>query len=382
MRRLVVAVGLFLFVTLGFSQQFIADYSVAKEEVLRSIPQQYIDYARDNYKIAYFHTSHGTQVYYGLNGLPDYKAGDDALFGITNDNPEDGKLEFHDRNGWDLSDPADAFISITRSFLDDAENADINVVMWSWCDDAGHDFDDNYFPGMDSLINEYGEGGSNIISGDRTTPVKFIFMTGHAIKDENLGSKNPEMQARLINDHCNTHQYFCLDYYSIDTHTMSDVYYNDTGDNGDSDTYGGNFYQDFQDENTIGDGYYENKKTPGGIVTYGGHNTQHITSNRKAYAMWWILARMAGWTDVSTNSAIRVKKKIDIVYNQSLNQLTLNDAITEGSVCRVYNLTGSLCFEQKVNSSSISLANLHRGLYIVSLNTAKGVVTKKILIRD
>ena len=25
------------------------------------------------------------------------------------------------------------------------------------------------------------------------------------------------------------------------------------------------------------------------------HNSQHITANRKAYAMWWILARIAGW---------------------------------------------------------------------------------------
>ena len=24
-------------------------------------------------------------------------------------------------------------------------------------------------------------------------------------------------------------------------------------------------------------------------------NSQHITANRKAYAMWWILARIAGW---------------------------------------------------------------------------------------
>ena len=25
------------------------------------------------------------------------------------------------------------------------------------------------------------------------------------------------------------------------------------------------------------------------------HNDQHITANRKAYAMWWLLAHIAGW---------------------------------------------------------------------------------------
>ena len=31
------------------------------------------------------------------------------------------------------------------------------------------------------------------------------------------------------------------------------------------------------------------------FATYGEHNTQHITANRKAYAFWWVLARIAGY---------------------------------------------------------------------------------------
>jgi hypothetical protein len=76
---------------------------------------------------------------------------------------------------------------------------------------------------------------------------------------------------------------------------MANHYWEDAGDNGNSNEYGGNFYQDWQDNHAIGQGYYENKSAPGGSVTYGAHNTQHITANRKAYAFWWILARLAGW---------------------------------------------------------------------------------------
>jgi len=66
-----------------YSQKYIADYEVAKEDVLRSIPEEYINKARNELVIAYQHTSHGTHVSKGVFGLPDYKTGDDILFGIS-----------------------------------------------------------------------------------------------------------------------------------------------------------------------------------------------------------------------------------------------------------------------------------------------------------
>jgi hypothetical protein len=287
--------------------KFIAGNTVAKESILRSIPVSYIDKARTTLHVAYQHTSHGTHVSRGLFGLPDYKAGDDVLFGITNNNPTTGKLDFHDyalasyaapgEDASDLSRNETAFIQATRNYLDDPKNAEINVVMWSWCNIAGHHVSDNYLKGMDSLISEYGPGGSKIGSGagQREKAVTFIFMTGHANVNDNVGDGKPKNQADLIIDYCNKHKQFCLDYYSIDTHDMDDTYWEDTGDNGNSASYGGNFYEDWQDAHTLGQDWYENKDAPGGNPTYGAHNTQHITANRKAYVMWWILARIAGW---------------------------------------------------------------------------------------
>ena len=284
----------------------IASDSVAFESVLRSIPANYIEAARNNLHIAYQHTSHGTHVSYGIFGLPDYKPGDETLFAITNNSPQSGKLDFRDyamasyaENGVDASDLSrneTAFIQATRNYLDDADNSEINVVMWSWCNIAGHDVANNYLPGMQTLINEYSEGGSKIGTGagQRQNAVTFIFMTGHANKDNNVGDGKPKNQADLIIDYCKENKFYCLDYYGIDTHDMDGNYWEDAGDNGDSST-GGNFYADWQNSHSVGNGYYENKSAPGGSVTYGAHNTQHITANRKAYAMWYILARIAGW---------------------------------------------------------------------------------------
>ncbi len=285
----------------------IANDSVAFESVLRSIPGQYIDAARNKLHIAYQHTSHGTHVSRGLFGLPGYKDGDELSFAITKNDPQSGKLDFRDNaiasyatsgeDASDLSRNETAFVQATRNYLDDPDNAEINVVMWSWCNIAGHDVAGNYLPGMQTLINEYGEGGSKIGKGKRKNPVVFIFMTGHANKNANVGEGKPKNQADLIVNYCRENKFYCLDYYAIDTHDMDGNYWEDAGDDGDSDT-GGNFYADWQDSHVLGTDYYENRSYPGGPAKYGSHNSQHITANRKAYAMWYILARIAGWDGV------------------------------------------------------------------------------------
>jgi hypothetical protein len=269
----------------------IADHTVASEDMLRSIPVEYINKARTELHIAYQHTSHGTHVARGMFGLPDYKTGDETLFAISNNDPQDGKLDFRDyamasyaEGGTDASDLSrneTAFIQASRNYLDDPDNSEINVVMWSWCDIAGHDVTGNYIPGMQSLIDEY-------------PSVHFIFMTGHANKENNVGDGKPKNQADLILNYCRENNLYCLDYYGIDTHDMDGNYWEDAGDDGNSAT-GGDFYQAWQDSHSVGDGYYENRSSPGGSIAYGSHNTQHITANRKAYAMWYILASIAGW---------------------------------------------------------------------------------------
>ncbi len=314
----------------GIAGNTIADHTIAHESTLRAIPEQYINTARTSLHIAYQHTSHGNQTAKGVWGLQDYKDGDEVLFGVQG-GPETAVpdlLDFHDcyqtdtptlgrggsGDGYDVSDLSNGvdgtydfissfppFVEATRGHLDDPENADINVVMWSWCDIAGHNIQ-NYLQGMDALISEYRPGGSKIGTGPgctRMTPVTFIFMTGHANGGGNEDEGQPGAQANLILDHCRENGYYCLDYYGIDAHDFLGTYYPNVNDDGYDPVSGRNFYAEWQDDHEEGDDWFYNLTAPHGSVEEGDHNTQHITANRKAYAFWWILARISGWDGVT-----------------------------------------------------------------------------------
>lgn len=382
-----------LFITVNslYSQQYIADHTVAKESVLRSIPNQYIALAREKYKIAYQHTSHGTHVAYGMFGLPDYKSGDDTLFAISNGGTsEPGKLHFMDcysapsnrclknygESGVDASDLSrneTAFIQATRNFLDASVNSDVNVIMWSWCSIRDHKVSENYLPGMDSLIAEYSEGGTNPRAS--INPVTFIFFTGHAESRGNVGSGRPADQAKLITDHCVANNYYCLDYFGIDAHDMEDNYYEDASDNGTSNDYGGSFYGDWQSANNLGEAWYENKTTPGGSVGFGSHTTQHITSNRKAYATWWILARMAGWsgedTDISIQKASLINKTTPIskLLIQE-NNITITFNSKSSIKAAIVSLSGkTIRTHSSINKKEwiLSTSNFSNGTYLLNV---------------
>ncbi len=79
----------------------------------------------------------------------DYKEGDACFIWYIEYQCRKGNLNFRDYaldsyapagiDGMDLSMDETAFIQTTRNYLDAPENASVNVIMWSWCNIAGHD---------------------------------------------------------------------------------------------------------------------------------------------------------------------------------------------------------------------------------------------------
>jgi hypothetical protein len=375
-------------------QGYIANYQVAKEAIIRSIPSEYIDKARQEFVIAYQHTSHGTHVTYGLFGLQDYKNGDRQLFGISRNAVESGKLTLYDYAMEDYAAPGEdatdlsswqetAFVQATRNYLNDPLNTNVNVVMWSWCNIEDHNVAENYLPGMQTLIDEYGPGGSMVGNGigQRANVVHFIFMTGHANRNDNIGDGKPKNQADLITNYCEANGYYCLDYYSIDSYCMKDIYYQDAGDDGDSNLYGGNYYRDYESVSLLGQDYFENKVMPDGEIEYGSHTTQHITSNRKAYAMWWILARLAGWNGITTDISDDSPKKKELEFDAIHQYLIIDESLVGHSQISIYNLTGQCIAKQNVDDSQVSLKYLRNGFYIASISAGGNTYIKKILVQ-
>jgi hypothetical protein len=298
-------------VLMVFPEHFIADYSMAKESVLRSIPVSAIDAAKAKLHILYCGTSHSSQTMDGMRGLMEYKNGDNTLFAFSyNGVPTAGKLDIHynGTTGSDLSNDGigsnghTGYFNGTVSYLDNPTNSDVNVVMWSWCAIAGHDVQ-IYLSEFEQLINMYKAGGSK----GRTVEneVKFVFMTGYASgtsgdTPEPPYIKSPYQNYKRIIDYCNANHHFCLDYWSQDVYHYETDFYKPLESGNDN-----IMHKQYFDTHTEGVDWFATRSYSAGTVKWPAHceNTpQHITSNRRAYAAWWIWARLAGWSGTTTSN--------------------------------------------------------------------------------
>jgi hypothetical protein len=128
------------------------------------IPVAYINAAKTTLRIAYGHTSHGSQLITGMNAVRTH-------YGATyswDQNGAGGALRLADGAlPGDLGAPnRTAWAAATRTYL--AANPLTNVIIWSWCGQVdGSEADINtYLNLMNQLERDYPN-------------VKFVYMTGH-----------------------------------------------------------------------------------------------------------------------------------------------------------------------------------------------------------
>lgn len=284
---------------------FIADYTIAKESVLRRIPQRAINASKENLKIMYCGTSHSEQVVGGMRGLMEYKAGDSSLFNVTfNGSATNGALNMDYRPGLifpeapDLShDSTDSdghteYFKRTVEYLD--ATPDCNVVMWSWCSIEGHDVN-IYLNNFSELIDMFRAGGSK--GRTAQTAVTFVFMTGYAWGNDGDTPEPPYRRTTYQNhkrivDFCKANGYFCLDYWSQDTYNYGDDSYKPTESGNDNAQH---LAWINNPDNELGYDWFECRSFNDGNIVLPAHANQHLTGNRRAYAAWWIFARVAGW---------------------------------------------------------------------------------------
>ena len=382
-----------------FSQALIIDHNCAK---LEPIPESVILQAKSTLHIAYDHTSHGSQLTDGMTGL----IGKTGLLGYKgdiynwNDGGTDGALDLHDyfSSVGDLG-YEDQWAPATRTYLEDAANSDVNVVIWSWCNIYGHDIN-KYLTNMETLISEYGPGGTKIVDATRTIPVTFVFMTGHtnAGSTENEWTFNANKQIR---QHCIDSSRVLFDFYDIECHDPDGNYFGDgEADTEDYGTYNG--LKDLEDDcsyNLDGGGRgnwaveWRNSHTEG--VDWYDSSAAHsdaLNGNLKAYAAWWLWATLAGWEDgITTNIAQKQ-------YTKNINDLknypnpfdtntTIEYRLQENAhvTLEIWNAKGQkirTLLDQKQAKGNYSLPvnlNNKKGIYFYTLKVNGKQISNKML---
>jgi hypothetical protein len=244
---------------------------------LDAIPQTWITRAREDLHIAYGHTSHGSQLTTGMTGLADWK-GDLYAY---NSGGSGGALDLRDTpfsGASDLGNPdREAWAAATRTYLD--ENPEVNVIIWSWCGqaDTTEENIELYLSLMDGLEQDHPD-------------VRFVYMTGHLTGTGLSG--NLHLRNEQIRQYCRDNDKVLYDFADIESHDPDGneylSLYADDGCNYDSDgdTYAdANWAQDWQASHTEGVDWYDCSSA----------HSEPVNANMKAYAAWWLWARLAGW---------------------------------------------------------------------------------------
>jgi hypothetical protein len=341
---------------------------------ITSIPQEAIITAKDSLHIAYGHTSHGSQVIDGMNGLIDFaNNGGRGLASPTdifawNHGGVDGTLDLHDyAMDGDVGYYPDWYNN-TVSYLEDEANSDVNVIMWSWCGQVGDKYSngvlwDEFLGPMSAL--ELAHPG-----------VVFVYMTGHL----NYGNRaNTNAANDSIRSFCRNHGKVLFDFADIESYGPDGTCYKDNGDdacdyyNSDGDSIG-NWAIEYQNSHTEGVDWYN----------CGAQHSESLNANLKAYASWYIFASLAGWNYVAPPVLVEANKTIKSLKaypNPASTEVNIEFDIQLSQVQRIdiYSASGKLIKQMEnfsaVNEGSIlsfSVANFSPGIYLLQSYTNTG----------
>jgi len=243
---------------------------------LTSIPAASITLAKQKLHIAYGHTSHGSQLTDGMTGLVTFKG---SAFSWNNGG-SGGALDLHDyAMTGDLGAPdRTSWATNTRTYL--AANPDVNVIIWSWCGQVS--------TSTAADITTY----LNLMSALETDfkKVKFVYMTGHL--DGSGLSGNLHLRNEQIRTYCKENKKILFDFADIECYNPDGTYFgakkpNDACDydNDGNGTLESNWATQWQSSHTLGVDWFSCSSA----------HSQPLNANQKAYAAWWLWARLAGW---------------------------------------------------------------------------------------
>lgn len=241
---------------------------------IRKIPADQIEKAKKIFRVAYGHTSHGSQIVSGMDAL---RKSNPGLFGFGRGNGTDLFLLDGTPQG-DLGNPDRAtWAQRTRELLS-GPGKDLNVILWSWCGQAGSASEKDiqtYLDLMSRLETEF-------------PGVTFVYMTGHldgSGRNGNLNRRNEQ-----IREFCRSKGKVLFDFADIESFDPDgNVNYMELNAKDSCDYMDDGIARNWADE-------WMKKNPQHGIALPGSAaHSRPLNGALKGRAFWWMMARLAGW---------------------------------------------------------------------------------------
>jgi hypothetical protein len=307
--KIFVTILSFLLISNAFAQPIISDHRCTH---IKSIPVAAIEAAKNKLHIGYGHTSHGSQITTGMTGLVDFMTNNGYPTDLFqwNSTGDNGALHLYEGGNGDLDGDVGYYpdwVQETRDYLGapdvnghGSNHPEMNVIMWSWCGQlSGYSREDIY----NHYLNEL-----TLLESDYPG-VTFIYMTCHSDGSGLDGDMHKNNQ--IIRDYCIANNKVMFDFYDIECYNPDGAYFGDKHVSDDCSCDGGNWAQEWQNSHQEGKDWFSCESA----------HSEPLNANQKAYAIWWLWARIAGWDGSTSGSKVSDNQ---VQYPNSLYTLEQN----------------------------------------------------------
>ena len=382
MKKIITIISLaMLWAVQAFSQAVIINHNNTK---ILQIPEVAIQAAKQNLHIAYGHTSHGSQLIDGMNGLIAFMNGKGSTNNLYawNNGGTGGALDLHDGAMDGDVGYFPAWVNNTRSYLGapnasngrgTGANADVNVIIWSWCGQVSslsqNSMISNYLAPMTQLETDY-------------PGVKFVYMTGHL--DGSGAGGNLNLRNEQIRTYCKDNNKILYDFADIESYdpdgkvNYMSLMANDNCDY-DSDNNGSrdkNWATEWQNSHVVNVDWYKSSAA----------HSQALNANLKAYAAWWLWASLAGWNQNTGVLEVEQNPEVVTVFpNPSNGKFTVTAGNISMNAIEIYNSMGTKVFSTSeitpLSTKEIKLYGFANGIYFINVSCGEKIYTKKIVLQ-